>query len=396
MTKKDISLENVILRLDKDLKNAARDLADDEARHLVNTYYQMQKDRIRSQGQLRALETSGEPSEVFFWLTRQREILEERVKQALRTYCENDKVGDWLLDQVGVGPVIAAGLRANIDIDEAPTVGHIWSYAGLNDEQMWLSSAAARGVRAFVDDPKAPLTPEKIVTIAKRLGGSPKWLARRAYRMYREGRGEDGYIPFGNNAPGMDDLLYIQMIWDGVQPTIDDVILGLSKRPWNAELKTICWKLGQSLVKNQNRQDAYYGKFIRERKKTEIMRNMNGELASRAAKLLGAKNIGKTTTAYKFYSGQLPPEVWIGFFELDTNAREKRITELLLPVGKGVPMLPPGHIQARVERWVTKLFLSHLHEFWWKTARGSEPPKPYALTMEGHAHYIPIPEKHHS
>ncbi len=38
---------------------------------------------------------------------------------------------------VGIGPVIAAGLLAHIDITKAPTVGHIWRFAGLDPTLKW-------------------------------------------------------------------------------------------------------------------------------------------------------------------------------------------------------------------------------------------------------------------
>lgn len=39
----------------------------------------------------------------------------------------------------GVGPVMAAALVAFIDIEKAPTVGHIWRFAGLDPSQKWES-----------------------------------------------------------------------------------------------------------------------------------------------------------------------------------------------------------------------------------------------------------------
>jgi hypothetical protein len=37
----------------------------------------------------------------------------------------------------GIGPVIAAGLMAHIDITKCPTVGHIWRFAGLDPTLKW-------------------------------------------------------------------------------------------------------------------------------------------------------------------------------------------------------------------------------------------------------------------
>ena len=79
-------------------------------------------------------------------------------------------IGPWAMATIGVGPVICAGVIARIDIHRAPTVGHIWRFAGLDPTQKW----------------------------------------------------EKG-----------------------------------KKRPWNTDLKRICWLLGESFVKVINNDDAF-------------------------------------------------------------------------------------------------------------------------------------------
>jgi hypothetical protein len=129
------------------------------------------------------------------------------------------------------------------------------------------------------------------------------------------------------------------------------------KRPWNASLKTLTWKIGQSFMKFSNAEDCYYGRLYRERKAFEVARNDSGGNAARAAELLPKFN--KSTEAYKH-----------------------------LLTGK----LPPAQIDGRARRWVVKLFLSHLHSVWWEIDTGEKPPKPYILTKEGgHAHEIKPP-----
>ena len=171
----------------------------------------------------------------------------------------------------GIGPVIAAGLLAHIDIEKAPTVGHIWNFAGLNPFQDW-------------------------------------------------NKGE--------------------------------------KRPWNASLKTLCWKIGQSFVKVSNNDKDVYGKIYKKRKEYEMAKNEAGDYAEQAKQKLERFKIGKDTEAYKYYSE-----------------------------GK----LPPAHIQQRAERYAVKMFLSHLHEVWYREHYGTEPPKPFVISQLGHAHYIAPP-----
>lgn len=126
-----------IARLNRDLKKAAATLTANEARFLVDAYYQMQRDRIRSAHQQRTLAEAGEPNQVLGWLMDNTGILERNVKSALGTYSKNHPVGKWAESIVGIGPVISAGLLAHIDIQKAPTVGHIWRFAGLDPTVVW-------------------------------------------------------------------------------------------------------------------------------------------------------------------------------------------------------------------------------------------------------------------
>lgn len=251
-------------RMTRDIAAAAKSLSDDEARFLVDAYYMMQDDRKRAHNQVRALGEAAEPNSVLQWLAVQSETLESQIKRALDQYTQAHQMGSWMRGIHGIGPVLSAGFLAHIDIEKAPTVGHIWRFAGL--------------------DP------------------SVKW--------------EKG-----------------------------------QKRPWNAQLKVLCWKAGQSFMKFSGNEDCYYGQLYRQRKEYEIARNERGENAEVAASLLG--KVGKSTEAFKHLSG-----------------------------GK----LPPGQIDARARRWAVKQFLADLHGEWYRRHFGKEPPLPYPIAHLGHAH----------
>lgn len=261
-----------ILRLSRDLRDAAVTLSDDEVRYLVDGYYLMQENRKRADNQLRALSESGEPSAVLSWLGEQSRVLENQVKTALDRYSLDHPVGKWARGITGLGPVITAGLLAHIDITRAPTVGHIWRFAGLDPTVKW----------------------------------------------------EKG-----------------------------------QKRPWNAPLKTLCWKLGESFVKVSNNDADFYGHIYAKRKEQEAAKNAEKAFADQAANILATKKIGKTTEAYKHYS-------------------------------EG--HLPPAHIHARAKRYAVKLFLAHLHHKLYEDHFGEPPPNPYVITHLGHAHYIAPPD----
>jgi hypothetical protein len=258
-------------RLSRDLRDAAIELSDDEARFLVDSYYNMQEQRIRGDAQVRALEKTKEPHRVLAWYAEQSERLEKAVRGALDVYSASKPLGQWARNQDGIGPVLAAGLLAHIDIARCTSAGDIWRFAGLDPTQTW-------------------------------------------------GKGK--------------------------------------KRPWNAGLKTLCWKIGESFVKVCNKDTAFYGHLYKQRKERETLRNEAGDFADQAKAKLEKFNIDKKTDAYKAYS-----------------------------VGK----LPPAHIHARAKRYAVKLFLAHYFETGCRLA-GREPPLPYPIAHLDHVHRIAPPE----
>jgi hypothetical protein len=123
--------------LTRDLKSAATTLTPDEARYLVDNYYAMQKFRIRCGNQVSALGKADEPHATVSFFGDQFELLEDQIRSALDKYSNAQAVGRWARAQKGIGPVIAAGLLAHIDIEKAPTAGHIWAFAGLDPSKKW-------------------------------------------------------------------------------------------------------------------------------------------------------------------------------------------------------------------------------------------------------------------
>jgi len=130
------------------------------------------------------------------------------------------------------------------------------------------------------------------------------------------------------------------------------------KRPHNAGLKTLFWKIGQSFMKFSNQEECVYGQVYKERKAYEIMRNNRGGNADYAKHMLEARNYGKDTEAYKAYI-----------------------------VGK----LPPAQIDARARRYAVKLFLSHAHTVWFWITHNRLPASPYAIGHMDHTDFIAPP-----
>src|SRR5690242_20222583 len=103
-----------MVRLTKDLKQAARELTTGQARYLVDTYYQIQQFRIEADGQKRAAKEAGEPAHLVEWVGNLHRRLEGTIKGTLDAYSDVSSAGRWAKSMVGIGPVIAAGLLAHI------------------------------------------------------------------------------------------------------------------------------------------------------------------------------------------------------------------------------------------------------------------------------------------
>jgi hypothetical protein len=262
----------VFARLQKDVRDAGMEVGRDEARELVDLYYRLQDMRIALGNQSQALHNSERPSTVVDYFGSQIGTLERQMVAVLSKFSDSKEVGVWSKSQKGIGPVLAAGLLAHIDIEKAPTVGHIWRFAGLDPTVKW-------------------------------------------------NKGE--------------------------------------KRPWNADLKVLCWKIGDSFVKQSGREGALYGQLYKERKIYEVRRDESGGNVETAERTLLERKIQDPPTRRIYESGHLPA----------------------------------GRLDLRARRWSVKLFLSHWHHKAYWEQYGEAPPKPYILTQEGgHAHFIPPPD----
>ncbi len=249
----------------KDLLSQAALLSRGDARYLVNMYYEVQEQRIRAAAQRRAAGESLDTHNPIVFIGDQFSVFERNVQKALLAYARGDTIGQWALSITGIGPVISAGLMAHIDIERAPTVGHIWSFAGLDPTKQWL-------------------------------------------------KGE--------------------------------------KRPWNADLKVLCWKIGESFVKVSNNANDTYGHVYAERKLLETQKNENLEYADQATLSLTTKKYGEDTIARQWYEQ-----------------------------GK----LPPARIHARAKRYAVKLFLAHWHHVAYEAHYNTLPPRPL-LRLIGPSH----------
>src|SRR5215475_15064400 len=255
----------------------AKNLSAAELRLVVSNYYQSQEMRKAADMQLRHLGDKEEMklNESLGLLTFMADSfseIEDRVARMIKEHLKENPIALWMQAQRGIGPIIAGGLLAHIDITKAKTAGAIWSFAGLNPEQEWK-------------------------------------------------KGE--------------------------------------KRPYNAELKQICWHAGQCFMKQSNDPDCFYGQLYRQRKQFEIQRNEAGGNAERAK-------------IFKVSPGA-------------TKAVKDKLKE-----GK----LPDFNIDARARRYAVKIFLSHLHAVWHWHEFKRYAPTPWVIEFGGHVHTLEPPHGH--
>lgn len=267
ITASEPTMRSIQTAIRKDIKAKVANITRDEARYLVKTYYQIQDYRKAMGLQAASLVKADKPSEIIELFGGHMEDTEANIKVALKAFADNHPMGQWMQKMYGVGPVIAAGFLAYIDIYKADTAGKIHAYAGLDPTREWNAG---------------------------------------------------------------------------------------EKRPWNADLKVLCWKLGESFVKVCNKEDSYYGQLYKQRKEYETAKNEKGDYKEQAERQLRIKKYSKDTEAYQAYIQ-----------------------------GK----LPKGHINERCKRYAVKMFISHMHQIW-REMEGLPCPAPYVIAHMGHVDFI--------
>lgn len=331
-----------VSKLTKDVKQGAITLGKDEARFLVDTYYSMQDFRITSDNQIRSITKSDseEPHETLKFFSAQFATLENSIQKALDYYTKADPVGRWMQSQLGIGPVIAAGFLANLDIEGINSASHFWSYCGLNDRnRIWLGTEKSKAIinEVLGDKKSKNITIEDVYEICRKTQWKPETILNS-----KDGKGTKIFVDKNGN----------------YKFTKEALIKACAKRPYNAKMKTLCWKMTQCFIKTCNNENSFYGKLYVERKMYEQTKNEKLDYKDQAEE--GLKRVGKSTESYKWYE-------------------------------KG--MLPPGQINTRAQRWVAKIFLSHLFAVMYFVKHGTRPEKPYAIVHLNHVHEIDIPNK---
>lgn len=332
--------------ISKKIKESVVGLSLDQVRYLVDAYYQMQDARVAMENQARSL-IQGYDSTVdgakdahplaIQWTSKAFRNDEAQIHKMLDVYTDSIPMGRYLKSITGIGPVIAAGLLAYLNIDKVNHANQFISYAGLNDNNNpWLGrDGAAKLVKElktmFPDENPKNLSDDVFIEICRRTHRSFESVRKFSQVKENKTHVRKGYTT-----------------WDSLQSY-------LAMPPFNQNLKKLCFKIGESFVRVSGKERSLYGRLYRQRKAYETIKNEDLEYADQAADILKKKNISKSKDAYKAYS-------------------------------KG--KLPKGHIQARAKRATVKIFLSHVFDAMYYEKYRIDPPTPYVLEYMGHEDII--------
>jgi hypothetical protein len=142
---------------------------------------------------------------------------------------------------------------------------------------------------------------------------------------------------------------------DPVKLTKQSIASALSRRPWNNIGKTLAFKIAQQFKFRNKHPECYYGRIYTARKELEVARNEQGAFAAQAADVLRRTPHHAQASTYR--------------------------------QGK----LPQGHLDARALRYTAKRFLADWWYIAYKDHFKQEPPLPYPIAHQDHAHFVPPP-----
>ncbi len=272
----DLNGPDQIKKVEKTITKQAAAYDRDDALMLVGFYYGLQKVRVAAGNKVYAHTSRRDQlsdETLINTLKENMEVVERQAWAGLKRYAEASPLGRWCMSNLGVGPVITAGLLAHIDLHIATTPGKIIRFGGLDPTLKW-------------------------------------------------NKGE--------------------------------------KRPYNAALKVLLWKLGESFKKVSNKPDSLYGRLYRERKLREETKNANGEFAEQAQERLAVaiKNRYRVSEEQK--------KIWAS--------------------GK----LQQVGVDRRACRYAVTIFLHHYHTVG-RALLGYPPIRPWIFEFGGHVDVIPVP-----
>lgn len=384
----------------KRLKQLTAEVDLDAVDMLVRNYYRAQDDRIRVNAQYRERakillakmgvskvdDLDEEQRNKFHmklatlsYLAANRQTEEDAMKVMLSEYARRDPVGQWLLSNHGVGPVIAAGLLSTFrvvtinpetgehDAAVRPYAGAFHSFAGIHNPKKW-EKGQKRPWSAMAKQ------------LAYKLGHSfmmqhkhekcfygHLYAQRKAYEINRNL--QDHLLLNATNF-SEDRYYFIQAILRNCD------YYGSTTDAW-------AWVNGcyhprdvQGLLDEfaaMRREDDKLPEKDRKLKKTDTA------LSPERLQSIRRKPCTIVKTGHRFvqsFKGYTSPGEEFEEYEVRLNPSIPSYER-----ETGIPMLPPGQIDARARRYAAKIFISHMHHVMWVNQFGEAPPKPYPIAF---------------
>lgn len=176
-----LGVQDLFRILKSDLRESCKVMGRRECRFIVDLYYQVQDQRITLDHEARACEAHGESPRFLASFAAIFEHFENLIRASLQVFAQEYAVSRWCMAQVGVGPVITAGLIAEVDIRVAKTAGKLWRFAGLDPTVKW-QKGQPRPYNAFLKSLCAFKLGESFVHTCN----NPKSYYGRIYREAKE------------------------------------------------------------------------------------------------------------------------------------------------------------------------------------------------------------------
>lgn len=314
----------------KQIKVSNGTMSREEIKTTVKLFYQMQSFRKATREQIRSIQESDNKAAnknvvLLDWVLKNSIVMEKGIENSLKAICESCTVGRWLLQITGIGPVLAAGLLGFYNVEGIKYATAFISYGGLIDNiRPWLGAEKSRQIveEVMKQYNTKTLTEDCIIDIAAKTQWKYAYLQKAAFDQ------ETGK-------------------WNK-----KNLINACAKVPYNMDLKTHLYKIGESFHWCMNKPQSLYGRLYAEKKISETRLNEEGAFAQQAEDILKKYNISKNTNAYEAYS-------------------------------QG--MLSKAHINARASRYTQKIFVSHLFEEMYRVRYDKPPARFYSLEhCEGH------------
>jgi hypothetical protein len=119
----------------EDAKDAAKVLKEREAQFLCGMYLKFQKERVGIQQRTKTL--PDEPNRALTFILEEFSAREENMKILMDVYTDKHPIAYEMKKIKGIGPVIAAGYVAHVDMSRVNYFGQVLSYGGYSPSVVW-------------------------------------------------------------------------------------------------------------------------------------------------------------------------------------------------------------------------------------------------------------------